>query len=60
VKIGDLVRVSNCDRGLGIFLGWRTFDEKTNPYTCPEIWWVDTNKITTVQTSLLEVVSESK
>jgi len=45
---------------LGIFLGWRTFDEKTNPYTCPEIWWVDTNKISTWAVQMLEVVSESR
>jgi len=61
VKVGDLVkRIESGDRGLGLFLRWRTFDENTNPYTCPEIWWVDTNKITTVQASLLEVISESR
>jgi hypothetical protein len=60
MKPGDLVQRNNCDRGLGLFLKWRTFDKKTNPYTCPEIWWVDTSKITTIQASLLEVVNESR
>lgn len=60
MKVGDLVRMRNCDRGLGIFLRWRTFDEKTNPYTCPEIWWINTNKIITTQVILLEVISESR
>jgi len=60
VKVGDLVRSNNYDRGLGLFIGWRTFDEKTNPYICPEVWWVNINKITTIQTDLLEVISESR
>ena len=60
MKVGDLVKNIRCDRGLGLFLRWRTFDEKSNPYTCPEIWWVNDNKITTIQASLLEVVNESR
>jgi hypothetical protein len=62
MKVGDLVRNTRCDRGLGLFLRWRTFDEKSNPYTCPEILWIDGDKITvaTIQASLLEVISESR
>jgi len=64
VKAGDLVRCARSggkDPILGLFLGWRTFDKKSNnQYTCPEILWLKDNKIGTIQASLLEVISESR
>jgi hypothetical protein len=61
MKVGDLVRNKNSESGmLGLFLEWKTFDENTNPCTYPVIMWADDNRISTIQTSLLEVLSESR
>ena len=60
MKVGDLVRNKNSESGmLGIFLEWKTFDEKSNPYTCPIVWWQDGRR-SSIQYSLLEVISESR
>ena len=61
MKPGDLVRNKNSESGmLGLFLVWKTFDEKSNPYTCPVIMWSKNNRISTIQASLLEVISECR
>ena len=61
MKVGDLVRLKDGKQTMGLFLEWATFDEETNPYTCPLIWWQDEKKpmgkVSTVQTSLIEVIS---
>tara|TARA_R110001583_G_scaffold12612_7_gene55843 strand:- start:15358 stop:15540 length:183 start_codon:yes stop_codon:yes gene_type:complete len=58
VKPGDLVRNKSSESGmLGIFLEWKTFDEKSNPYTCPIVWWKD-GRQSSIQYGLLELVSE--
>jgi len=60
MKVGDLVRNKNSESGmLGIFLEWKTFDKKTNPYTCPIIWWHN-GRISSIQENLVEVISESR
>ena len=59
IKPGDLVTVSSIGAigGLtGLFLEWKTFDEKTNPYTCPMVLWED-GKVSPIQYSLLRIVS---
>jgi hypothetical protein len=58
VKVGDLVRNLNSEGGLlGVLIRWRTFDKKTNPYRCPEVFWFD-GRLGTIQTSMIEVVSD--
>jgi len=59
MKAGDLVRRREGKdiNELGLFLEWKTFDKKTNPYTCPVIMWAGPDKIGTVQASLLEIIS---
>jgi len=63
VKVGDVVRNKNAhplmNASLGILVRWRTFDEKSNPYTCPEVFWMD-GRLGTIQTSLIEVLNESR
>jgi len=59
IKPGDLVTASSSGdiNGLtGLFLEWKTFDEKTNPYTCPMILWED-GKVSSIQYSLLRIIS---
>jgi len=60
LQVGDLVRNKNAhpsmNASLGILVRWRTFDEKSNPYTCPEVFWFD-GRLGTIQASLIEVIS---
>jgi len=58
MKKGDLVRWKQWDRRIGLFLEWKTFDEKTNPYTCPVILWAGNNNIGAIQSSLIEIINE--
>jgi hypothetical protein len=58
VKAGDLIRWEKGDGRIGLFLGWKTFDKETNPYTCAMVMWVGVNKIGTIQASLIEVINE--
>ena len=57
MKPGDMVKRKNADKALGLFLGLRTFDGK---YECAEVMWVGSNGIGSIQTTLLEVVSEGR
>jgi len=60
VKVGDLVRNKNSESGeLGILLRWHTFDPTTNPLTFPIVRWAD-GRTSSIQTNLLEVVSEGR
>jgi|7_EtaG_2_1085326.scaffolds.fasta_scaffold34004_2 hypothetical protein len=60
MKVGDLVRNLNSEGGLlGLFVRWKTFDKDYNPYTCPIVVWQD-GRIGSIQTSRLEVISESR
>jgi len=70
MKPGDLVRNKSSESGiLGLFIGMRTFVNK-HPiqdhrvdYVCAEVMWADNpfgNVISTIQTNLLEVISESR
>jgi hypothetical protein len=59
MKIGDLVRNKNSKSRFGLLLEWNTFDENTNPYTCPIVLWQDGSR-TPVQASLLEVINENR
>lgn len=67
MKPGDLVRNKNSESGEhGLFVGIRTFKHNapSNPdakdYTCAEVYWQDRNKISTIQTDLIEVINESR
>ena len=72
MKVGDLVRNKNSESGeLGLFMGMRTFKHNapSNPdakdYTCAEVMWFDRTApngdiISTIQTTLIEVVNESR
>ena len=61
MKPGDLVRNKNAHRMMncsrGVFLGMRTFDQDTNPYTCTMVLWFGDGKPATIQTNLIEVIS---
>ena len=61
MKVGDLVRNKNSESGmLGLFLMWKTFDPPlSNPHTCPIVWWQD-GRVSSIQKSLVEVISESR
>jgi len=72
VKPGDLVRNKNSESGeLGIFMGMRTFkhhpsvigpedSEEDKHYSCAEIYWPKRlNAFSTIQTNLVEVISEA-
>lgn len=64
---GDLVKPKGGST-YGIFIGLRTFKgsgDKGNPYTCAEVMWHDRNapngdRISTIQTDLLEVINEDR
>ena len=59
-KPGDLVINRNSESGMvGLSMEWKTFDPKTNPYTCPVVWWQD-GRVSPIQPSLIEVVSEAR
>ena len=67
MKPGDLVRNKNSLIGeFGIYLGLRTFKGNGVPdYICAEVIWQDRSAsngdiVSTIQTDLLEVVSESR
>jgi hypothetical protein len=68
VKPGDLVRNTNDPSGKwGLYMGLRTFKNQQGgkDYTCAEVMWVDRNapngdRISTVQTTLLEVINEAR
>jgi hypothetical protein len=60
MKAGDLVKRKKGNRTIGLFLEWKTFDKKSNPYTCPVIMWAKDNEVSTIQASLLEVINESR
>ena len=57
MKPGDMVKRKNADKALGLFLGLRTFDGK---YECAEVMWVGSTGIGSIQTTLLEVISEAR
>jgi len=62
VKPGDLVRNKNAHRMMncsrGVFLGMRTFDmTMAAPYTCAMVLWFGDGKPATIQTNLIEVIS---
>ena len=72
MKPGDLVKDKrnqlSCGQ-LGIFIGMRTFKSNgninTQDYTCAEVMWFNEtapngDRVSTIQTDLLEVVNESK
>ena len=60
MKVGDVVRNKNAhpsfNNSLGVFLGVRTFDEETNPYTCAMVLWLD-GRLSPIQTNLIEVIN---
>ena len=64
MRPGDLVRNKNSESGeLGIFVGRRKFKnsrEKEYHYICSEVYWPQRKKIGTIQTNLIEVVSEAR
>lgn len=57
MKPGDMVKRKNADKALGLFLRLRTFDDK---YECAEVMWFGSIGIGSIQTTLLEVVSEAR
>ena len=62
MKPGDLVRNKNAHRMMncsrGVFLGMRTFSGgRANPYTCAMVLWFGDGKPATIQTNLIEVIS---
>ena len=60
MKVGDLVRNKNSESGeMGIITKWHTFDPDTNPLTFPIVRWAD-GRVSSIQTNLVEVVSESR
>ena len=70
MKPGDLVkRKGHFGKGdsVGLFVGMRTYDPgdyTRDVYVCAEVMWLDKNapngdRVSTIQTDLLEVVSES-
>ena len=58
--VGDLVRNKNAhpsfNNSRGVFLGMRTFDKDTNPYTCAMVAWFG-GRTSPIQTNLIEVIS---
>ncbi len=67
MKSGDLVKNKNSESGeLGIYLGLRTFRGNGVPdYICAEVIWQQSrasngDAVSTIQTDLLEVISESR
>jgi len=67
VNPGDLVRNKNSESGeLGLFVGLRTYDGTNGQqYTCSEVMWFERiahngDAVSTIQTSLIEVISESR
>ena len=66
MKVGDLVKAKSSNT-YGTFIGMRTFSNRRGgePYTCAEVMWFDRNapngdRISTIQTNLLEVFNESR
>jgi len=59
MKAGDLIRWNKGDGRVGLFLGLKTFDKKTNPYTCALVLWSTTGSVGTIQTNLVDVINES-
>ena len=66
MKVGDLVKAKSSNT-YGTFIGMRTFSNRHGgePYTCAEVMWFDRNapngdRISTIQTNLLEVINESR
>ena len=64
MKPGDLVRNKNSESGeLGIFVGRRKFKNsrgKEYYYICSEVYWPQRKKVGTIQTNLIEVISETR
>lgn len=60
MQVGDLVRNKNAhpstNESLGVFLGMRTFDKDTNPYTCAVVLWFG-GRLSPIQTNLIEVIN---
>jgi len=63
MKAGDLVRRKMYPDEIGLFVGFRTFDnaKRGKPYTCAEVMWFDRrapngDRVSTIQTNLLEIV----
>ena len=66
MKVGDLVKAKSSNT-YGTFIGMRTFSNHRGgePYACAEVMWFDRNapngdRISTIQTNLLEVINESR
>ncbi len=69
MKIGDLIRNKNSESGeLGLFMGMRTFTrmyevsgkrEDRGDYECAEVYWPERKKIGTIQTNMIEAISDS-
>ena len=66
MKVGDLVKAKSSNT-YGTFICMRTFSNRRDgePYTCAEVMWFDRNapngdRISTIQTDLLEVINESR
>ena len=73
MKVGDVVRNKNAHRFMnnsrGVFLGLRTFVNQDEDawkvggvkeeefYVCAMVWWYGDSKPRSIQTSLLEVIS---
>ena len=68
INKGDLVRRKMFPDEIGLFMGLRTFKSAAGckkDYTCAEVMWFDRNapngdRISTIQTNLLEVINESR
>ena len=66
MKVDDMVKAKSSNT-YGTFIGMRTFSNRRGgePYTCAEVMWFDRNapngdRISTIQTNLLEVINESR
>ena len=73
MKTGDLIRNKNSESGeLGLFVGMRTFTrvsvaiedesakrEDLGDYECAEVYWPERKKIGTIQTNMIEEISDS-
>ncbi len=61
LKVGDLVRTSLGNHALGIYLGpYTSINQKTGePYACAEVWWLETNHISTAAFCVIDSVREA-
>ncbi len=56
MKPGDLIKNKTTQK-YGMFIGYRTFDKK---YTCSEVMWYPENKISTIQSNLIETIKRKE